>query len=316
MSTQSVIPSFPDINEFLCVKEKISFEEAIRNHILALKKTNISYNIQYANKLCEYLCIFDPKKILPMNKDFSQLISYLRNWKQKNHYDFTIQIQRRKKSYKKFNEKIQLFIQTYLNTDSEDIRQKYSLSRISDLIGMRLVLIFDEKDTLSDIAMCYKVLDAVNTFFSSKKGYLPMNAEPLIDLGFVQEDYPDVVVPTTKEAIIPEGLCGNVKDYYIEPKSNSYQSLHVVFHSFKYGLPFEIQIRTMATHTRVEYENAMHEKHDKKRYPNPIILDRANININGYRYIEHYDKKGRFLDSVVEDLIGIEDSVDPFNMIY
>lgn len=314
-TTQPIIPSFPDINEFLCPKEKISFEQAIRAHISYLKNTDISYNIQYANKLCEYLCIFDQKKISQMNKDFSQLMSYLQNWKQKNHYNFSIQLCPRKKSYKKFNEKVQLFIQTYLNANSEDLKQKYSLSRIYDLIGVRLILIFGEKDTHSDIAMCYKILDAVNHFFSSKKGYLPMNAEPLIDLGFVQEEYPDVIIPTTSEAVIPVDLCGSVKDYYVEPKANSYQSLHVVFHS-QYGMPIEIQIRTMATHTRVEYENAMHEKHDKYRYPNPISLDRANININGYQYIVNNDGNGKVLNYVVEDFIGIEDSVNPFNIIY
>ena len=201
---QLIVPSFLDINEFLCPKKKISFETAIRNHIKALKSTDIPYDIHYANKLYEYLYVINHKKIMPIEKDISQLIEHLRIWKQKNHYKFSIEIKRRRKSYKKFNEKIQLFIATQLNTNDEAIRQKYSLTRIGDLIGIRLKLVFDEKDTHSDISMCYIVLNEINNFFSGKRGYLPMNAEPLIDLGFIPEKYPNVVIPTEEEAIRSE----------------------------------------------------------------------------------------------------------------
>ena len=73
-----------------------------------------------------------------------------------------------------------------------------------------------------------------------------------------------------------------------------------------YGLPFEIQIRTMATHTRVEYESSMHDIHDKKRYPNQIMLDRENVNIYGYQ----------FVNGNVEDFVGLEKSIDPFSLIH
>ncbi len=309
---EQITPYFPDINLFLCPKEITSFEEANRNHINALRDTKLAYNIKYANKLTEYQNIYNQRTIMPIKKDFSQFMSHMKSWKRKNNYDFAFVFQRRKKSYKKFNEKIRLFITTYLNAESEDIRRKYSLERLCDAIGIRLILVLGKYDTHESVAMCYKILNEVNYFFTVKKGYMPLSAEPLVDLGFNPSEYPSVVIPTEEECIIPDGLEVNVKDYYKTPKFHSYQSLHIAYRSPQYGLPFEIQIRTMATHTRVEYETSMHDEHDKNRYPNPIILDYPNINLYGYQYIEKKIEK----KYVVEDFIGIEESIDPFNLIY
>lgn len=324
---QKIEPYFPDINQFLCPEKIITFEEANRNYINALKKTEIAYNIKYANKLSEYQSIYNQRKIMPIKKDFSEFMSHMKSWKRKNNYNFSFVFQRRKKSYKKFNEKIRLFITTYLNSDSDDIRRKFSLDKLCDAIGIRLILILGKSDTHESVSMCYKILNEVNYFFTVKKGYLPLNAEPLIDLGFNPEECPSVIVPTCEEAIIPEGLEVSVKDYYKTPKSHSYQSLHVVYSSTQYGLPFEIQIRTMATHTRVEYITSMHDEHDRNRYPNPIHLDRPHINLYGYDYIEKQETDkdtGKVLTDRdtgevlydVEDFIGIEKSIDPFNLIY
>lgn len=299
---------FPDINAYLCPEKIISLSEADRNYRKALVGTGLAYNIEYANKLSEYQNIYKARNIIPIKSDFSQFMTHMKNWKRKNHYDFSIKFQGRKKGYIKFNEKVRLFINNSLNAKTDEEKMKYSLDRICDEIGVRLILIFDKQDTHESVAMCYRFLNEVNFFFTVKKGYIPINAEPLLDLGFDPKKYPDVIVPTDEEARLPEGLEVKVKDYYKTPKKHAYQSLHIAYSSSLYGLPFEIQIRTLATHTRVEYKTASHYYHDKNRYPERIELDRSNVNIYGYQYIEDCDE--------VEDFIGLEKSVDPFNILY
>ena len=145
---EQIKPYFPDINEFLCPEKIISFEEANRNHMKALKETGLAYNIQYANKLSEYQNIYDQRKISPIEKDFSQFKAHMNAWKKKHGYNFSIKFERRKKSYKKFNEKIRLFITTYLNAESDAIRRKYSLDRLCDAIGIRLILLLGHLECL------------------------------------------------------------------------------------------------------------------------------------------------------------------------
>lgn len=307
---QKVEAHFPDINTFLCPEEIVSLSTADRNYRKALVDTQLAYNIEYANKLHEYQNIYKPQNIIPIKSDFSQFMTHMKKWKKKNGYNFSIVFQRRKKGYIKFNEKVRLFIKNSLNATTDEEKMKYSLDRICDEIGIRLILLFDRNDTHESVSMCYKVLNEVNFFFTVKKGYIPINAEPLIDLGFNSQKYPNVIVPTDEEARLPEGLDVKVKDYYKTPKKHAYQSLHIAYSSSLYGLPFEIQIRTMATHTRVEYETASHYYHDKDRYPERIELDRKNIHIYGYQYINNNGIED------VEDFIGLEKSVDPFNILY
>lgn len=310
-SQQLIEPYFPDINLYLCPKEIASLKEADRNYRKALIDTGLAYNIEYANKLSEYQNIYKSRNIIPIKSDFSQFMTHMKKWKKKNGYNFSFVFQRRKKGYIKFNDKVRLFITNNLNATTDEEKIKYSLDRICDEIGARLILVFGKEDTHESIAMCYRVLDEVNYFFTVKKGYIPVSAEPLIDLGFNSDNYPKVIVPTDEEAILPEGLDVKVKDYYKTPKKHSYQSLHIAYSSSSYGLPFEIQIRTFATHTRVEHKTSMHSKHDEHRYSQRIELDRPNINIYGYEYIIT-DKNSE----VIEDFVGLEKAVDPFNILY
>ena len=239
----------------------------------------------------------------------------MKKWKKSKNYTFQIVVKKRKKGYIKFNEKTRLFIENSLNAEDEYQKCKFSLERICDEIGIRLILLLGNVDTIENIKLCYEVLFEVYHFFTLKKGYLPITAEPLCDLGFNPKDHPEVIVPNDNDIIIPYESRSKVKDYYKTPKSNTYQSLHIAFSSSLYGLPFEIQIRTMATHTRVEFATSLHDEHDKNRYHNRIYLNRHNINIYGYRYVKTVDTDGHE-SYVIEDLIGLEKSVNPFEIIY
>lgn len=306
MTNRKAKPIFPDINPFLCPEKMVSLTEADLNYRKALMDTQLTYNIEYANKLSEYQNIYNPKNLVPIKKDFDQFISHMKKWKRSMGYDFLISFQKRKKGYIKFNEKVRLFIEKSLNANTELEREKYSLDRICDEIGIRLILPLGKEDTHETVSLCYEVLKEVNHFFTFKKGYFPINAEPLLDLGFKQEKFPKVIIPTEEESQLSDELKIKVKDYYKTPKENSYQSLHIAYSSSLYGLPFEVQIRTMATHTRVEYECSMHNLHDKKRYHDRIEIDREHINLYGYQ----------FVNENIEDLVGLEKAIDPFSLIY
>ena len=172
---------FPDINTFLCSKEIVSLSTADRNYRKALVDTQLAYNIEYANKLAEYQNIYKPQNIIPIKSDFSQFMTHMKS----------------------------------LNATTHEEKMKYSLDRICDEIGIRLILLFDKKDTHESVSMCYKVLNEVNFFFTVKKGYIPINAEPLIDLGFNPQKYPNVIVPPDEESRLPEGLDAYCIQFFI-----------------------------------------------------------------------------------------------------
>ena len=81
MNERKLVPIFPDINDFLCGSETISLQEANINYRDALIKTNLQYNIEYANKLAEYQNINRPNNFVPIKRDLEQFISHMKKWK-------------------------------------------------------------------------------------------------------------------------------------------------------------------------------------------------------------------------------------------
>lgn len=286
---------FPDIEPFLCPNERITLEQSIHNYRKALIDTGNCYCIAYANKLLEYL------EATPNIKDFSQYVAHMKKWKKQNNYNFEFDFFMRKKSFIKYNEKIRLYILKALDAKTFEEREKFSLDRICDVIGVRGILDFGKEDSAKTIDMCYKFLNETINFFTKEKGYTIKLAEPLVDVGFCAKEHPNVVVP--KESKILEAFDVNVKDYYLTPKKNGYQSLHIVFKSPK-GIPIEIQIRTFATHMRVEFEpSCNHDSHDNARYPERINLNLDKINISGFGY---------YAPGKVFDTVSLIQSIDPF----
>lgn len=285
-------PNFPDISEVLCSESRMSLKEATDIY----RKTLISEGFaEYANKLLAY------EKGIPKKSDYDQFINHMRAWKKKKKYNFEIYFTRRKKSFIKYNEKIRLFIMNFDKAKTDEERRKYALDNICDIFGIRIVLDLGKEDTAESIRICYEVLNEIISFFVVKKGYTPTVAEPLIFTGFSAEEHPDVFVPS--ESAIMDGYEINVKDYYKNPKKNGYQSLHIVFRS-PLGFPMEIQLRTLATHIRVEYgEAASHFAHDRERYSERIDIDPKKVNISGFRYID---------ENKIFDGAGIFSATDPF----
>lgn len=289
---------FPDINSVLCPKKTIQLKDATIAYRKLLLESNLPYLTLYANKLLEHQEMMLPKNLISFKKDISQLQKHLASWAKKKGYPFPIIVLKRKKSDRKFNDKIRLFL-----TDMFIYNKDITLDSILDMIGIRIILCLGNSDTLDHIKLCVEVLMEVINFFTEEKGYNPHKAEPKLFLGFDHKKHPEVVVAPND--LIPKEYRIYVKDYYADPKENTYQSYHIVFMT-KCGFPLEVQIRTFATDVRVEHYLAKHENHDKDKYPNPITLDRKNINVFGYHYA----------NGDIEDFIGLDKAIDPFNILY
>lgn len=289
---------FPDINSVLCPKKTIQLKDATIAYRKLLLESNLPYLTLYANKLLEHQEMMLPKHLISFKKDTSQLQKHLASWARKKGYTFPIIVLKRKKSDRKFNDKIRLFL-----TDMFIYNKDITLDSILDMIGIRIILCLGNSDTLDHIKLCVEVLMEVINFFTEEKGYNPHKAEPKLFLGFDHKKHSEVVV--APKDLIPKDYRIYVKDYYSDPKKNTYQSYHIVFMT-KCGFPLEVQIRTFATDVRVEHYLAKHGNHDKDRYPDPIILDRKNINVFGYHYA----------NGDIEDFIGLDKAIDPFNILY
>lgn len=273
--------AFPDITGVL-YREK-SFDDIQNSYIKELKEDGSLYNTVYSNKLLEYKNLINNQVALEkLGQDFYELTNLLSN------LGIKAKVLRRQKSYIGYNEKIRLFLQT-----------GKPLSKILDVLGFRIIIGNSPIDDINTIKSCYDVMNTIINFFIFQKNCFPLEAEPLLETGFCQDKYPQIVVP--KEPFLIEDFVVNVKDYIKNPKDNGYQSLHVVIHSPD-DINFEIQIRTKAMDDHAEFKDASHDKHKNKRYPYRILFERERIHISGYE----------LTDNGLIDSVGLEKSIDPF----
>ena len=140
-------------------------------------------------------------------------------------------------------------------------------------------------------------MDANINYFISL-GLMPCDAEPPKNTkNFNPSEYPDVIVPD--KSYLSETNIPYVKDYILNPKNNSYQSLHVIFKD-KYGNYFEYQVRTASMDVRTHDEgdaNSQDFKDKQFEELDRLVFDREKIQIPGYRAIDN---------NVVMDTSGFE----------
>ena len=291
---------FPDFNLAVCNNEHRTIYEAENIYRQMLLDTECDYNVLYSNKLLEISNMLKPHNLSLVKKDLEGLIHHLTVWKKKMGYNFPIYFERRKKSDIKCHTKIRLFL-TKLYMYGEDV----TLDSIQDTLGIRIMPCFGNIDTLESIKMCYEILDETINFFTFKKGYNPRKKGNMFDLNFVSSKHPEVVVPQFQDIVdlFKPTYSSYIKDYYSTPKSDGYQSLHIVFDGYS---PIEVQIRTFATDLRV---GLLHDRYNSKKYGklfDQITLNRENVNIHGYG----------FVNGIVQDKVGLETSIDPYNQLY
>ena len=288
---------YPNLQEVL--NEATTMEELYKNYIeiLRLEKT-LQCNL-YANKLEELMKMLQPAYIRGLESEFHGLKSIVSTISKENGTPITLKT--RKKDFIGLNKKIRLYIE-----------KGEPLDRLRDFLGFRLILLTGRDDTMESVSLCYKVLNALINFFVTDRGCLPLEASPIWDTGFKQEEHPEIIVP--KESLILEGFKDNVKDYIITPKKNGYQSLHLVIKKPN-GLTFEIQVRTQAMDIKAEYGTATHIMHKNNRYKDiELGLDLSNVSMPGFAIVKVKEPDGKERIEIYDEN-GLCKAIDPFNKL-
>ena len=170
-------------------------------------------------------------------------------------------IQGRQKDFTKYLRKVMLFL------DSGK-----PVSKINDITGIRVI--YNGKDNYDDaesIRECYNIMQILIRYFMSQKGFLVVEAEPLLFTEVLDENFKKkhkIYVPDKEEVLrnFPKEMSSNIKDYIASPKNNGYQSIHTILESVNTHWKLEIQVRTKWMHERAENGNADHAIHNNERY--------------------------------------------------
>lgn len=102
---------------------------------------------------------------------------------------------------------------------------------------------------------------------------------------------------------------GRFKDYIAMPKPNMYQSLHTTVIGKK-GIPFEVQIRTLAMHRTAEYGIAAHWRYKQGLVPGKIGPDALETKLSWLRQLLDWQGDSKdaeeYMDSLKTGLIADE----------
>lgn len=237
----------------------------LENYFMLLRETGDTKLIQQASKIHEYMEVLHQKKDSFIPQLFEGFCTVL----EEKFPSLGFRIAGRRKSFISYMDKI---LRKQAN--------KESLDAIRDIVGVRIILFTDNNQD------CYKVMELIidyciynECFVCEKKNdgnnHLSEISKHLADFHY------------------------GIRDYIQHPKSNNYQSLHVVFRHID-GLCFEVQIRTIEMHTAASLGSADHETYKDNAILNDKKLDLSQINMKGFNLTQ----RGSM------DLIGIIYSVE------
>ena len=281
--------TFPDLN--LAFEDANSLEEVGQNYERLLRIQGNLDCVLYANKLQQFREMNQTAKLRELEREFHELKTHMREIEKQR--GISITIERRRKDFLGLNAKIR-----------RNLKYGISLEKVQDLLGFRLIMLTGKVDDEASINLCYEVLNKVITYFVMERSCLLTEAEPVIDTGFKQEDYPAIFVPSKTKVL---GMfIENVKDYIRYPKKNGYQSLHCVLRKTD-GFLFEIQVRSLAMDINAKYGHAAHEPYKEEKYRTENIdINLEKVHLPGFVVLE---------DGRIVDKIGLVNSVDPFNLL-
>lgn len=236
--------------------------EILESYIKELSESTEIKDNMHANKLKSYKNVINDKIYLRdmrtfFNRTFNLLI--------KKHPKLRFSIAGRKKSLISTERKILQYLEL-----------GRSLDLIRDFFAFRIIL-FGDSD-LNLIEHCYKVIEEIIELGISN-GFTPCDRLPLLDV----ED----VTLHKNEYFSNFKYKHFIKDYICFPKSNGYQSLHLVLVDTK-GRYLEIQVRTFDMHFDIESGIANHEDYKKNKYKLDFPLEREKINLDGYRFLNNH----------------------------
>jgi hypothetical protein len=184
-----------------------------------------------------------------------------------------------------------------------------NLERFRDTIGLRFIF-----DGLPEEELIKRISYIANMVipFMIQLGYIPEKAVRPIEVGGT--------IVEGKLNIDPDYL-PFFKDYISNPKTNSYQSLHIVFREKTSGRFVEIQFRTLKMHLEAECGKAHHDTYKANRYSQNVTscpeiakalkraqtlkkLDLAKVNIRGFAYTAEQAKNDTNIDPII-DFVGL-----------
>ncbi len=212
---------------------------------------------------------------------------------------------------------------SYFKCELEDICLKTLHPAVYDALADEISLKVEErKDLVSKICLQIEnMLKELNVggeisgrpkhFYSIYKKMVNNNKtfEQIYDLtamrvivNSVRDCYEVLGLIHTKWRPIP----GRFKDYVAVPKPNNYQSLHTTVMT-SFGMPFEIQIRTLEMHKIAEYGIAAHWKYKEKR-TSASSLDEKLQWLRGVMDVQNESDitPQEFYESLKLDLYGTE----------
>ncbi len=236
--------------------------EILESYIKELSESSIIKDNMHANKLRSYKNVINDRQYLrDMRTFFNRTFDSLT----KSHPRLRFSIAGRKKSLISTERKILQYLEL-----------GRSLDLIRDFFAFRIILFGD--NALNLIEHCYKVIEEIIELGISN-GFTPCERLPLLDV----ED----LTLHKNEYFSKFKYKHFVKDYICFPKSNGYQSLHLVLVDTK-GRYLEIQVRTFDMHTDIESGIANHEDYKKNKYKQNLCIEREKINLDGYRFINDH----------------------------
>lgn len=236
--------------------------EILESYIKELSdSTNIDDNM-HANKLIRYQNVINDKTYLrDMRTFFNRTFDSLT----KSHPKLRFSIAGRKKSLISTERKILQYL-----------KLGHSLDLIRDFFAFRIILFGD--NSLNLIEHCYKVIEEIIELGISN-GFTPCERLPLLGVDDISKHHNEYFSKFKYKQYI--------KDYICFPKSNGYQSLHLVMVDTK-GRYLEIQVRTLDMHSFIESGIANHEDYKKSKYKLELPIEREKINVDGYRFINNH----------------------------
>lgn len=254
--------------------------DVIRRFEKSLRSTKDYTNIIHANKLAEYrLSKTDKNLLYRMRKNFNEIYSVI----DKQYKDVRFLIEGRLKSLISFEKKIQKLLS-----------EKRSLDLLRDQFAFRIIVFGENSPEL--ISKCYDIANSIIKL-SLEKGLTICESSPSDTGDFDHALHPEIIIP--KRSGINKEFKAFVKDYFIEPKSNGYQSLHLLFKATT-GEYFEVQIRTFEMHVHAESGEANHKNYKKNKYAK-LHFDPKKIHIPGY---------GISPEGKIYDFIGLQEGLE------
>lgn len=239
-----------------------SISDVLDSYIKDLSKSSEIEDVLHANKLRSYQNVINDKKYL---KDMRSFFNRTFNLLVKKHPNLRFSIAGRKKSLVSTEKKILQYLEL-----------GQSLDLIRDFFAFRIILFGN--NSLDLVEHCYQVIAEIIEL-GIANGFTPCDRLPLFGVKDITDHKNQYFSQFKYKRFI--------KDYICFPKSNGYQSLHLVLVDTK-GRYLEIQVRTIEMHSAIESGIANHEEYKKTKYNLDFTIEREKINLDGYRFINEH----------------------------